>query len=555
MNIFSLQKSRFSLLAILLILICISATDPLAVPTTKVTLLKAEETNTSKSKVTDIIGHDETGSYILRENEGGKLFIEHVNNKMVIDISQKISREHKKTGAYFSYAKLFSGNLYFFYTSSQSAPKGSKSFLRFEKVDKKTLLQGERLITVDSIYCPMFMNPLQAVEYTSTPLFKYSASSKDSYVAFFCIEPFGKENGEFPDAYGFKIRVIDSKMAKVWEKHVRIPYSGGIFSVTDVVVDDLGNVYMVSKEWQPRKEAKALRTEGKPDFRYHLYKYSANGEDEFEMPVEFGDKFISAIDLKTNQNGDMIASGFYSNSAISKSEETFGIKGAFYICIHGKTNEIKTQTFTAFEKDFITEGLGARQKQKAEKVEDGPELDDYYMDELLFNPDGSATLIAEQYTDFTNIGYYSNGYGGTYASGHTYYHFKNILVITFNPDGSIKWKRKIQKDQTSADDGGRYSSYVFATIGDKLYFIYNDNPDNLNLMPREAIHKHVVTKKAAVILAEIDNNGEVSKELLMNAERFELMVCPKLSEQSGEKEVLLLSENPRSHAFIKATFR
>ncbi|MEO5642227.1 MAG: hypothetical protein ABIQ40_05120 [Bacteroidia bacterium] len=59
---------------------------------------------------------------------------------------------------------------------------------------------------------------------------------------------------------------------------------------------------------------------------------------------------------------------------------------------------------------------------------------------------------------------------------------------------------------------------------------------------------------AAVILAEVDSDGKVSKELLMNAERFELMICPKLSEQTGKKEVLLLSEKPRNHAFIKATF-
>jgi hypothetical protein len=60
------------------------------------------------------------------------------------------------------------------------------------------------------------------------------------------------------------------------------------------------------------------------------------------------------------------------------------------------------------------------------------------------------------------------------------------------------------------------------------YFLYLDNKKNLELEEDEVPKYHINGYGGQVMVAKIDNNGNISKELLFDTRDEELMVMPRL---------------------------
>ncbi len=519
--------------------------------TRKANVTEGPEVEAKRSNVTDICGSDETGYYTVRAQKKD-LYLEHVNKQMIVDKSVKIPKQ-KKDGLpmYFSYCAMIDGNLYLFSTLRES--RENKVTLYMQEVDKSTLVPDNtpKELAVSTYHT---RRGLMSTVYGGS--FSSSISGDESHYMVYSVEMGKDENNEAPTDTKFHLTVFDSKLAKKWEKDVRLPFAPNVFSVEQVKVDDNGDVFIIGIEYQEKTEARASRREGKPSYKYHLYRYSDSGKDVLNMPVELKDKFITDMQIDGAPNGDIVAAGFYSEKG------THSIKGAFYISIDAKTREIKRQELTEFETSFITQYYTEKEKKKAEKKKDNakddkdkePELYSFRLDELLIREDGGATMVAEQYymyvTSYTT--YDANGR----ASTHTTYHYiyNDILVINFNANGSLAWKCKVPKRQYSTNDGGYYSSYAMATVDDKLYFIFNDNPKNLFLAKDQAPYQ-ALGKEMAVVLVEVDASGNVSRELLMTTERGEVIVRPKMCLQTGEREVFMCSERGKVYQFAKVVFK
>jgi hypothetical protein len=54
------------------------------------------------------------------------------------------------------------------------------------------------------------------------------------------------------------------------------------------------------------------------------------------------------------------------------------------------------------------------------------------------------------------------------------YHFKDIMVLSYDKDGAREWSSIIPKDQFSQEDGGIFSSYALLNTGGTLAFLFND---------------------------------------------------------------------------------
>lgn len=505
--------------------------------TKKATVLEGEEVDTKRSSIREIAGFDATGYYTVRA-EKKHLFIEHLNKQMNVDKSTQISEDDED---YYNYSALMEGNFYLF--SIETDKKALTTTLFYQKVDKKTLVAE-----VDPH--PMIVTKMASKRDYYGHL-SHDMSPDESKLLYYSKDSENLPKDEIADDTRFHLTVFDSKMAKVWAKEVVIPIFPEQFSVEQVKVDDNGTVYIIGIEYQEKSEARESRREGNPTFKYHIYRYSNNGADVLDMPIELKDKFITDVQIDGAPNGDLVAAGFYSDKG------TFSVKGAFYIRIDGKTRQVVTQNFSAFESDFITEYLTEKEKKKSDKKEakgQKQELYSFQMDELLIRANGGVTLIAEQYYSYTVCTTTSTA-NGTTTTCHTYYNYNDLMVITFNPDGSIAWKCKVPKRQYTVDDGGYYSSYTYAAIDDKLFFIYNDNPKNLFLTAGEKIYNYTPAREAAVIIAEIDANGKLTRELLMTTEKGELDIRPKMSVQTGAREVVLLAQKAKMYQFSKVTFK
>jgi hypothetical protein len=518
--------------------------------TQKATVTEGPEVDTKRSSVRDVCGYDESGYYIVRAQKKD-LFLEHINKQLVTDKSVKIPKQKDGSNpAYYDFITMLDGNLYMFTTSKDS--RLNKMTLFVQTVSTSSLTPDGNPKEVASSTFPSRRGLMQSLVYGGG-LFSHTISPDETHIMIYSADLGKGENDEAQTDTKFHLAVFDSKMEKQWEKDVKLPFDPGVFSVDQLKVDDGGNVYLIGIEYQEKSEARTSRREGKPTYTYHLYRYAANGMDVFEMPVELEGKFITDLQADGATNGDVIVSGFYSEKG------SFSIKGAFYMSIDGSTHKVKVQKLSEFETDFITQYYSEREKKKEKKQEDKgkePELYQFRLDNLLIREDGGITLIAEQFyiQEVTYTSYDPTTHSTTTHTTY-YYNYNDILVLSFNKDGEMEWKTKIPKRQCTANDGGYYSSYSYSVVGDKLYFIFNDNPKNLFLKANEEPYSFTGSKELAVVLVEVDASGKTSRELLMTTEKGDIIVRPKMCEQTGAREVFICSEKTKMYQFSRVEFK
>jgi hypothetical protein len=247
------------------------------------------------------------------------------------------------------------------------------------------------------------------------------------------------------------------------------------------------------------------------------------------------------MQMAIRPNGDIGCGGFYSERG------NFSIKGTFFLTLDAGSKRKKKENLKEFTVDFLSEFMS---EKKAEK---GTELYEYDLDRLILREDGGAILVAEQY--FVNVvTTYMGGANGMRTPNTTYYYnYNHLVVININPDGSIQWANKIPKRQITSNDGGFYSSYTFSNVRDKMYFIFNDHPKNLDNTASDKLYNFSL-KGGVVVLVEMDSKGNMKKQALFNAREAEVITRPKVCEQVSQNEVVIFGQKKKTHKFARLTF-
>jgi hypothetical protein len=200
--------------------------------------------------------------------------------------------------------------------------------------------------------------------------------------------------------------------------------------------------------------------------------------------ISLKDKFIVGLSFHKSKNDELICAGFYSNRKLDVGElfgknylfgnsTEAGYAGTYYIRINTVNKEVLVSKTKEFSLDLITTHLSDRKKEKAKTAKalgdkkNQAELGlSYRFNEIIQKEDGGAVLIMEKY--YVIVHYYRNT---TYYN----YHYDDIIVASVSPTGDIQWTTRIPKEQKSQNDGGVNSSYSVSVVGDKLYFLFNDN--------------------------------------------------------------------------------
>jgi hypothetical protein len=450
--------------------------------------------------------------------------------------------------ATFMRCRMFNGNLFMFWQAADS--RGMALINLVQQVNKQTLMPEGAIRELNKITFPGRRSMNRTMAYGS--FWQVIVSEDETKVMM--MRPKEREEAALPTSYEeIIVEVYDDQLKKLWEKNITFPRPRNTFSIQNKRIEDDGTIYIRGIEIQARSEARQSRRSGKPDYQYYIYRLAENGADLTEIPLTLEDKFITDVTASTTSNGDIVLAGFYSEKG------TFSIKGVFYQRINGQTEEVLIRKITEFDKAFITQYASERdlrQMEKRERRGDEPELFEFDMDNFLLREDGGGTLVAEQYFVYiepqTSIG--PNGQIITSTIDH--YFYNDILVLNFNAVGDLVWKCKIPKRQHTTNDNGYYSSYALMIQGDKLFFIYNDNPYNLTLEENEApINFYSNRRELAVVIAEVTVDGKLTRELLLTTERGEVIVRPKVCEQTGANEMVLYSERTSVFQFSRVVFK
>lgn len=524
------------------LLCCLLAFPMLAQTSTKkVNILWGTETKESKKiSLGDIVGYDESGTYIIKTKRRGMygiksdLIFEHLDQKLIKTVSSELDLDvdEKKKG----YEYTFHSNNKLFLYSSYLDKKAKKNTFYYQELNKKTLQPSKKLNRLGQIDYAGKSN------YNSGAFFLRRSRNEERILLYYSL-PYAKGEKE-----KFAFTVFDKDMTQLWEKTVTLPYTDELFDVERYRVDDEGNVYILGLIF---KDKRKLRRKGEPNFKYIMISFKNNGDEMQSYPIELPGKFITDMQFAISDNGDIVCGGFYSD------EGTFSIKGSYYLSIDGKSNEIKSKSINEFGIDFVTQNLRENKAKKAKKkAEKGKSIEmyEYDLDDIILKDDGGAILISEQFFIRGVTRTYTDANGIMTTTTTYYYHYNDIIVININPKGEIEWTEKIPKMQVTTNDGGYFSSYALAVRNDKMYFIFNDNPANLFYKPGGKLYNFRNQKGSVAVLVTLTEEGRYSKELMFSTKDAEVLIRPKVCEQTNDDEMILFGQWRKMHRFAKLTF-
>ena len=463
------------------------------------------------STISDYLGGDDEGYYLLRSIDtwNPTFILEAYDKKMQLRKSQELNPEIERNKTEISKVVFLGNQLYVFFIIKDK--KAHNSILYFQQIDKKTLeLTGNPNLVV-SIPNKTF--------YTGS--FAYDISRGKGMLSVMAIT---RNEKNVPQK--FNLVVMNDQMTKQWEKEITLPYASDLFEEERTMVDNSGNVYILGRLY---KDFVLDDRRGEPNYVYKILSYRDQGATQKEYDITLKDNFITGLGFNITDDGHMVCGGFYSEKGI------FSIKGTYFILLDANTQEVINEEKKAFEAGFL------EMFRSFEKTHKGAELYNYDYSNLIVRSDGGALLLAEQYEVKTSTGK---------SASNTYYIYNDMIAINVNPDMSIKWATKIPKKQITVNDWGIFSSYEYAIVHDKIYLIFNDNPDNLQEADPQRI-KNFNGKSSVATLITINADGKWNKSLLFSNRDEGVILRPKICEQISDNEFFLYAERGKDYVIGK----
>jgi len=317
----------------------------------------------------------------------------------------------------------------------------------------------------------------------------------------------GKENTRLA------VSVLDGQLKHKSTTNINLNFLPGFFTLQDVkMVNDriviLGKSFE-EEETKKRKKKKIFKS-------FVLTIYDLKGKKINDIPLDLADKFTLEGTLLELDNNEVALAGFFSKDGKKKNLNGFFINkidvntGALTV---SSTKEITSgmlgQNYADDADDDDKEEEKKSSKKKSDDDEDEEFPNEFSIKSVEVNPADGSFMIAAEISQLTVTSYQTyQPSGGGMAGGSwrtTYvYRFtnKDILLISADKNGSIKWLNAIPKKQlesiSSSTSGGYgffsytdraaffakaggmpyHSSFKSTFVKDKYVIIYNDNKSN-----------------------------------------------------------------------------
>lgn len=469
-----------------------------------------------KTQMVDMIGQDSNYVYSLRAEyslfgNNNPIVERYKLSDLSIDYSKSIPL-HNKTGVEFTPESIYfmNGNILVF--ASHYDGELNQNTLYAEVLDdhcnpykpwrEVATIGADKKSNAGSFYTGMSMDSSQILVVVNPPYEKY-ANEK------------------------FTLKLLDRELNKQWEREIVPPYKDEFFALDNFLVAANGDVYMLATISKDKSVMSRTERRNTPTYYHSVLMYEPSTDALKEYSVKLDPKFISDVKMTIDSLGNIICAGFYSNKSSN------AIIGSFYLKIDKGTKEITSQGTMDFAQDFVSQFMSKRRAAR------GYELYNYMLKYLVLRDDGGAVLVAEQYYELMVQNYDQTSHTYTYTY---YYYYNDIIVVSINPNGNIAWAQKIPKYQMSRNDGGYYSSFAFAVSGDKMYFMFNDNPRNLS-DPNSNNYRFMQNpKKSVAILVTMDSNGNQNRQAMFSNKDLRIILRPKLFMQINEHRMILYGE-------------
>ncbi|MEQ9261827.1 MAG: hypothetical protein RLP14_01565 [Owenweeksia sp.] len=371
--------------------------------------------------------------------------------------------------------------------------------------------------------------------------FNISTSQDSSKVLIYAEQPYLK--GE-PEKLG--LTVLDHEYNLLWEKMVTLPYTDRYFDISDWSVTNTGDIFIAGYATPNRRKGER-RERDSPNEDYKLFQVSKDKEDILEYELGLNDKYVSSTSVLCDfDNNTMVITGFYSDKNVDR------VGGTYFITINQNTLEPIIAINEPFTKEFLLNFLPER------RVEKNHDLYNYKFRDFIRRDDGGVMIVAEQYYKevISQVSSSFNGVPTGVQTADVYYYRNDIIVLNISPSGSVDWASHIPKEQASVNDGGFFSSYLLLVEKNRLNFIFNDNPKNLDrLREGKRLRGMGSPLRSTAIIATVDENGKVTREAFFKSKEVSATLVPGKSHQINYDSALLYGMRKSKSRFGVMKFR
>jgi hypothetical protein len=227
-----------------------------------------------------------------------------------------------------------------------------------------------------------------------------------------------------------------------------------------------------------------------------------------------------------NLNKTLVAGGLYSDDNRGRAV------GTYYLSLDPAGPGDYILHFHPFDDKFVATFLGKDFDAKNRGI---TETD---VREIIHRQDGGILLIAER-----NRIYERHLSGRTFNSdmnGRSIidYHFDDVFVMSYHPDGTPHWQTILHKKQYSQDDDAIYSSFFLMKTPSSLRVLFND----------EIKYENTVSEYV------IRGNGSFDRNSVMSTENQQLRLRFPDALQIATNSLIIPSERRNRLKLVKVTY-
>ncbi len=323
------------------------------------------------------------------------------------------------------------------------------------------------------------------------------------------------------------LNVFDTRLTKIWGKAFTLPYTQQQLDINSWALANNGQVYLLGKVYEEKNHRESKKKDGKrrPAYKMVVFRFDQTLDKAQEYRLEVSEKFVTDVAFKLSPNNDLNCAGFYAN-------DTRGvIEGVFFTRLNGATGQAELATRKAID----IKDLGNIDTQKDRKGNEG--LDSKFeFKNLLLRADGGIVVTAEEAYRVTSS-YFSAGQ----IYYRTTYYNNEIFITSISPKGQIEWVRMIPKKQEYSDTDF-FNSYMLMENGGSVYFLYNDDDDNIR-NPLTAKARRISSFRDAVAaLVTVSSDGKMDRRKVFDSkEDADALMSPQNGRQISANELFFVT--------------
>lgn len=333
------------------------------------------------------------------------------------------------------------------------------------------------------------------------------------------------------------ISVIDEKFNTVWQKEIKFPYSQRRMDIQSWEVANNGKVYFVAKIYDSNRSRESkVRRNGLERNRVPAYDMVIFVMDRYmdkpeEIDLKLEDVFAKGVQLNVDEFGALTCVGLFSDRRWGTSQ------GIFYLKMSTEDEQITFADQRRFSPREL-DSFGNRNINRGRHLG----LDrTFTFGEIITLENGETyATIEERYVDEST----SVDADGNVCTSETYVS-NSIIVVNISASGMVQNIGIIPKRQRSGQD--TYQSYTTLRSKDRIYFVYNDDRDNLrkNITDPDRIRRISSRRDKVAVMADMDKQGRLNRIPLFSRADTQTMLMPLQSVQISENELFFFNSRPK----------